>query len=199
MDSLANSKDQDEMSRNASFHQGLYCLLYKFDLQIMKYNIFFWNYLLLLLNIYNGPSLLYQTLWKSSPVSKNIFFLHQNICCGYSKELSQWDGSFENPKHMVKQMGKKIFTILRSTYGVDIMTYQHLLLCRVSRAVDLWNVGCWLSHNNLLNWYSKEIINVFPTIVATFVANWKQSADNLCKQFGPRHGAWSGSNFKKEC
>ena len=44
---------------------------------------------------------------------KIIFlFLDQNICCGYSKEPSQWDGSFELPKHMLKIMGKKIFTIL---------------------------------------------------------------------------------------
>ena len=41
-----------------------------------------------------------------------ILFLNQNICCGYSKEPSQWDGSFEHPKHMFKLMGKKIITIL---------------------------------------------------------------------------------------
>ena len=29
------------------------------------------------------------------------------------KKTSQWDGSFENPKHMLKTMGKQIFTILR--------------------------------------------------------------------------------------
>ena len=29
-----------------------------------------------------------------------FLFLNQNICCGYSKEPSQWDGSFEHPKHM---------------------------------------------------------------------------------------------------
>ena len=40
-------------------------------------------------------------------------FLKQNICCGYSKEPSQWDSSFEHPKHMLKLMGKKILTILR--------------------------------------------------------------------------------------
>ena len=39
-------------------------------------------------------------------------FLIQNICCGYSKEPIQWDGSFEHPKHMFKLMGKKIITIL---------------------------------------------------------------------------------------
>ena len=31
----------------------------------------------------------------------------QNISCGYSKEPSQWDDSFEHPKHMLKFMGKK--------------------------------------------------------------------------------------------
>ena len=44
-----------------------------------------------------------------------FLFLNQNICCGYSKELSQWDSSFEHPKHMFKMRGKKIITIfLRS-------------------------------------------------------------------------------------
>ena len=35
-----------------------------------------------------------------------------NICFGCSKEPSQWDGSFEHPKHMFILMGKKIITIL---------------------------------------------------------------------------------------
>ena len=47
---------------------------------------------------------------------KIIFFFNQNICCGYSKEPSQSDDSFEHPKHMLKIMGKKIFTILRWVY-----------------------------------------------------------------------------------
>ena len=41
-------------------------------------------------------------------------FLIQNICCGYSKEPSQLDGSFEHPKHMFRLMGKKMVTILSS-------------------------------------------------------------------------------------
>ena len=47
--------------------------------------------------------------------NRKLFYLlpNQNICCGYSKEPSQWDGSFEHPKHMFKLMGKKIVTILR--------------------------------------------------------------------------------------
>ena len=43
-----------------------------------------------------------------------LLFPNQNICCGYSKEPSQWYGSFEHSKHMLKWMGKKIFKILRS-------------------------------------------------------------------------------------
>ena len=43
---------------------------------------------------------------------KLIFlFFNQNICCGYSKEPSQRDGSFVHPKHMLKLIGKKILTI----------------------------------------------------------------------------------------
>ena len=42
-----------------------------------------------------------------------LFFLllNQNICCGYSKEPSRWDGSCEHLKHMFKLMDKKIITI----------------------------------------------------------------------------------------
>ena len=39
-----------------------------------------------------------------------FLFLNQNICCGYSKEPSQRDGSFELPKHMFTLMGNKMIT-----------------------------------------------------------------------------------------
>ena len=38
-----------------------------------------------------------------------FFFLNQNICCGYSKEPSHGDGSYEHPKHMLKLMVKIFF------------------------------------------------------------------------------------------
>ena len=41
-----------------------------------------------------------------------LIFFNQNICCGYSKELSHRDGSFQHPKHMGKCMDKKIIAIL---------------------------------------------------------------------------------------
>ena len=37
-------------------------------------------------------------------------FLSQNICCGYSKEPFQRDGSLKHPLYMLKSMGKKILT-----------------------------------------------------------------------------------------
>ena len=51
-----------------------------------------------------------------------FFFRNQNICCGYSKEPSQWDGSFEHPKHMFKLMAKEINAIL-GAQTILIWTY----------------------------------------------------------------------------
>ena len=45
-----------------------------------------------------------------------FLFLNQNICCGYSKEPSQREGSFEHPKHMLNILDKLIFTILRCIF-----------------------------------------------------------------------------------
>ena len=30
-----------------------------------------------------------------------FLFLNKNLCCGYSKELSQWNSSFEHSKHLL--------------------------------------------------------------------------------------------------
>ena len=62
--------------------------------------------------------------------NRKLFFLvlNQNICCGYSKEPSHWDGSFEHPKHMFKLMDKKIITILRRKFLLNwcYVTTKHL-------------------------------------------------------------------------
>ena len=56
-----------------------------------------------------------------------ILFLNQNICCVYSKEPSQWDGSFEHSHHMFTLLGKKVITILRSNILLN-WTYAHISL-----------------------------------------------------------------------
>ena len=62
-------------------------------------------------------------------VLKNVIFLflNQNICCGCSKEPSQWDSSFEHPKQMFKLMDKKVFTILSlkcCLFGLMVKSWQ---------------------------------------------------------------------------
>ena len=55
---------------------------------------------------------------------KLIYLFHnQNICCGYSKEPSWWDGSFEHPKHIFKLMDKKIIAILRLMFCLTAWPY----------------------------------------------------------------------------
>ena len=44
---------------------------------------------------------------------KKNFLISKPKRCGYSKEQSQLDVSFEHPKHMFKLMGKEIFSTLR--------------------------------------------------------------------------------------
>ena len=88
-----------------------------------------------------------------------FLFLNQHICCGYSKEPSQWEGSFEHPKHMLKIIGKKIFTILHwnfvylnlcwstetfyssTTVYNKFMTTEHMLLVKESGhwSSDFWS------------------------------------------------------------
>ena len=52
----------------------------------------------------------------------NFLILDQNICCGYSKELPQWNGSLEHQRQMLKLKDKKIFSILRPN-----ITYVYML------------------------------------------------------------------------
>ena len=80
-----------------------------------------WNFLIRILSLVKS-------------VYKKIFFLflNENIRCGYSKEPSHRDGSFEHPKHMFKQMGKKIFTILRSKLCLSKPVHYYLCILPVA-------------------------------------------------------------------
>ena len=59
MDTFINSEDPDEMPHYAAFHQGLYCLLGKKDLQTKKTNTTFKNYYLTPQGMYSGLSKVY--------------------------------------------------------------------------------------------------------------------------------------------
>ena len=78
-----------------------------------------------------------------SPLVKRAYqiffflFLNQNICCGYSKEPSQWDGSFEHPKYMLKLMGKKIITIVRWQF---FFIWEDGRFCTVTAGTIQWSL-----------------------------------------------------------
>ena len=107
--------------------------------------------------------------------NENLFFLflHQNICCGYSKEPSQWDGSFEHPKHILKLMGKKIFTFLRWNFYLNLWgnwqkSYKTIKITMWGRKQTHHHVLLWdkenppldpiISSETRLCWVSDKII-----------------------------------------
>ena len=55
-----------------------------------------------------------------------MFWVLKRTVLLYSKEPSQVDGSFEHPKHMLKLMGKKIFTILAENFRLSKPVYVHI-------------------------------------------------------------------------
>ena len=74
-----------------------------------------WNLFFFISQLKHILWVLKRTVTMKRSVTENYFFLFpsQNICCGCSKEPSQWDVSFEHPKHMFKQIDKEKITILR--------------------------------------------------------------------------------------
>ena len=100
---------------------------------------------------------------------KLIFlFLKLNICCGYSKEPSQWDGSFKCTKQMLKLMGKKIFTlkILLSkyvfifTHGLDV---DHLLTPLLSPHELQYFVLCQMFFHRVMDPLNQHTVETWPT------------------------------------
>ena len=64
--------------------------------------LFFFKYFFVKYFRYLQSKLVFDTGLKIRMPIGNLIssFLTQNICCGYSKEPSQWDSSFEHPKHL---------------------------------------------------------------------------------------------------
>ena len=57
-------------------------------------------------------------------IKDSLLYLDKDLCCGYSKESSQLDGSFEHPTQIIKLMDNIISTIL-------LFKTVHLHLCKV--------------------------------------------------------------------
>ena len=76
-----------------------------------------------------------------------FLFLNQNIYCGYSKEPSHWDCSFEHPKHMFQLMDKKIIASL----GWKI------LLNWPNAAAAVFTCPSWVLSLKMLTWVEKTV------------------------------------------
>ena len=69
------------------------------------------------------------------PLDKSAFFfkfLIRNICCWYSKEPSQRDGSFEHQKHMFELMDKKIITFFLPNIFVYFILCKFAILLQMA-------------------------------------------------------------------
>ena len=85
------------------------------------------------------PLKLHKRFCKHS--TKNIFFYTQNICCGYSKEPSQWDGSFEHPKHMLKRYFFYSFTLKKFVYlNLWFKRENSWFTSKTATAVPCWTI-----------------------------------------------------------
>ena len=135
MGTLANSEDPDEMLHNAAFHQGLHLLLrqdqsleeeihvqYFFRIVTCDPSLYIMDHLDIAVSNFMENSIgfkrvkgqYFRDLVKSLYQKHNFLISQPKHMLWVLKRTSQWDGSFEHPKHMLKLMGKKILTILRS-------------------------------------------------------------------------------------
>ena len=88
---------------------------------------------------------------------KIIFlFLNQNICCGYSKEPSQWDGFFWVPITYAKNYG------LENIYNFTMKIFVNLNLC----------LKLWLCDANLHQLSSQAIVSLRKTVFFFFTLWW---------------------------
>ena len=90
-----------------------------------------------------------------------FLFLNQNICCGYSKEPSHWDGSFEHPKHMFKLMGKEINAILEAQTILSGPMY--FLCCDPHHAPMLYPIYSLVNEISYTQWSVMPMPKPTPT------------------------------------
>ena len=106
--------------------------------------------------------------WECAPKNWYSYFSTKTFC-GYSKESSEWDGSFEHPKHMAKLMGKKTFDYIstrpRSAVG-NVSGYRCVSDCR-SRGREFdpgpvpyfrgdWSWNNFYDHSPPFRWFIQE-------------------------------------------
>ena len=124
-----------------------------------------------------------------------FLFLNQNICCGYSKEPSQWDGSLEHPKQLFKLMGKTltkkyVIFLCGSTKSIckRMMEYQHIGPDEEVLIHDDLQAKCslgvhWGTFRLTNEFYHSLEINHLKKIVPH--GNWKHESFAACSMCSP--------------
>ena len=137
-----------------------------------------------------------------------FLFLNQSICCDYSKELSQWDGSFEHPKHMHRsrkffQIESNFFDIFFSWLGERGSKYHYKLasiglpgkwhLNDILLASRWWpNTECWLVSLVVLQGIRTNIASLWNPIFLWFFRG--EGGPDPCPPSGSAHETYDNIN-----
>ena len=71
-------------------------------------------------------------LVKSVLHTNTLFaFLNQNLSCGYSKKLSELEGSFEQPKHMLKSWVRYLHFYTEKNVYLNLCNIQNGYWCLI--------------------------------------------------------------------
>ena len=143
-----------------------------------------------------------QPVWPEYSVSQasryvcpNDFFLNQNKCCGYSKEPSQWDCSFEHPKHVWIKWSENIYNFMLQINFVQLdlimlsawnRAWSNHILGRVPTEIQKHNsmIFPWFSMANNVNSITFNAwppTSPFRSIFTTQSINVKCSNSNTFK------------------
>ena len=115
----------------------------------------------------------------------SCLFLSQNICSGYLKEPSQWDGSFEHPKHKLKIMVRKYLQFYTETF-VYLNNGEQNLTPVILSYFACFFVMCWLPQfisppkvPFKICIRISPLLNCFPERIYWKSQFWKKIADNF--------------------
>ena len=115
--------------------------------------------------------------------NENIIFLFliQNICCGYLKEPSQWNGSFEHPKHMLKLLSKKYFQFYAENvrWSKPVVFVTNITICLTIVSNNKYIITGLDKQNKKIQ---LKIVNIFLHIIF-----------NICFGCSKEPSHWDGS------
>ena len=114
--------------------------------------------------------------WITHPAEKsaswNLFFLflNQNICCGYSIEPSQWDGSFEHPEIFLSWWIRK-YSQFYADFGVTSAMITHP--AESTGGLKSFSVNPFAVYSSCKTLNFHKIFNTWKLKRKTTCSNWQ--------------------------